>query len=282
MARASWFDETTDYPIIHDQVQKLQALGLSAERIHSGRDRAASREACQRYLAGELDFLFIAPERLGVPHFPELLARRPPTLVAIDEAHCISQWGHDFRPDYRRIRDLIGLLPSTGPRAVPVLATTDTANARVVGDVVEQLGVASEQDVFVLRGPLARASLRLGVLRMPSPAARPDSTSAASMGLRMPVSKAALRCAQRSTSALAWPCPSTAVSSVSVPVVRVPVLSAQRTSTRPSASTARASRTMTPRPASRREAACWAAVTRRGSPSGTAATARTPSTAVRA
>ncbi|MDN5693274.1 MAG: recombinase RecQ, partial [Micrococcaceae bacterium] len=86
--------------------------------------------------------------------------------------HCISDWGHDFRPDYRRIRDLIGLLPSTGPRAVPVLATTATANARVVGDVVEQLGVDSAQDVFVLRGSLARASLRLGVLRMPSPAAR--------------------------------------------------------------------------------------------------------------
>ena len=90
----------------------------------------------------------------------------------IDEAHCISDWGHDFRPDYRRIRDLIAQLPDR----VPVLATTATANSRVVHDIEEQLGVRStaEHDggVLTIRGPLARASLRLGVLRLPSPRAR--------------------------------------------------------------------------------------------------------------
>ena len=82
--------------LMEDQVAKLQALGLYAERIHSGRDRASSRAACRSYLAGRLDFLFIAPERLKVPGFIEMLAKRKPTLIAVDEAHCISQWGHDF------------------------------------------------------------------------------------------------------------------------------------------------------------------------------------------
>lgn len=123
--------------LMEDQVTRLQALGLRAERIHSGRPRGDSRRVCQAYLAGELDYLFIAPERLGVPGFPELLARRTPALVAIDEAHCISQWGHDFRPDYR----LLGArLPSLRP--APVMALTATATPLVQRDIVKQLGLA--------------------------------------------------------------------------------------------------------------------------------------------
>ncbi|MBF5043400.1 RecQ family ATP-dependent DNA helicase [Aggregicoccus sp. 17bor-14] len=120
--------------LMEDQVLRLQSLGFAAERIHSGRERAASRQVCQDYLEGKLDFLFIAPERLGVPGFPELLAKRTPALVAIDEAHCISQWGHDFRPDYRLLGSRLPLL-----RPAPVVALTATATPDVQKDIVQQL-----------------------------------------------------------------------------------------------------------------------------------------------
>ena len=122
--------------LMEDQVARLQSLGLAAERIHSGRDRAASRQVCASYLEGSLDFLFIAPERLGVPGFVELLARRTPALIAIDEAHCISQWGHDFRPDYRLLGSRLPLL-----RPAPVVALTATATPDVQKDIVQQLGL---------------------------------------------------------------------------------------------------------------------------------------------
>src|SRR5580700_9773807 len=83
--------------LMEDQVAKLVGLGLRVARIHSGLERYVARQACVDYLAGNLDFLFIAPERLRVPGFVEMLAKRRPVLIAIDEAHCISQWGHDFR-----------------------------------------------------------------------------------------------------------------------------------------------------------------------------------------
>ena len=120
--------------LMEDQADKLQQQGFRAERIHSGRDRLDSRRVCQEYLAGELDFLYIAPERLAVPGFPELLARRTPGLVAIDEAHCISMWGHDFRPEYRRLRERIPTL-----RPAPVIALTATATPLVQDDIVAQL-----------------------------------------------------------------------------------------------------------------------------------------------
>ncbi len=125
--------------LMEDQVGKLKALGLAAERIHSGRDRMASRIACRDYLDGRLDFLFIAPERLSVAGFPEMLAKRTPALVAIDEAHCISHWGHDFRPDYRLLGKRLPLL-----RPAPVIALTATATPRVQDDIAEQLGLVKE------------------------------------------------------------------------------------------------------------------------------------------
>src|SRR5438093_9228158 len=108
--------------LMEDQVGKLKAFGFAADRIHSNRDRAASREVCVQYLDGKLDFLFIAPERLRVRGFPEMLAKRRRRLVAIDEAPCISRWGHDFRPEYRTIGQHLPAL-----RPAPVLALTATA-----------------------------------------------------------------------------------------------------------------------------------------------------------
>ena len=126
--------------LMEDQFAKLAALGLRVARIHSGLDRAASRQACVEYLNGTLQFLFIAPERLRVPGFPEMLGKRRLALIAIDEAHCISQWGHDFRPDYRMLGQHLPQLRSDGEPA-PVLALTATATPTVQADIVAQLGM---------------------------------------------------------------------------------------------------------------------------------------------
>jgi superfamily II DNA helicase RecQ len=123
--------------LMEDQVGKLKAQGYAVDRIHSGRPRAESRQACVDYLSGKTQFLFIAPERLRVAGFPEMLAKRPLSLIAIDEAHCISQWGHDFRPDYRTLGQY---LPRFRP--APVIALTATATPVVQNDIVEQLGLA--------------------------------------------------------------------------------------------------------------------------------------------
>ena len=125
--------------LMEDQYRKLRDHGFAVECIHSGRDRAASRQVCIDYLNGKLQFLFIAPERLRVPGFPEMLAKRKPTLIAIDEAHCISQWGHDFRPDYRLLG---GYLPTLRP--APVIALTATATVVVQRDICNQLGLDSQ------------------------------------------------------------------------------------------------------------------------------------------
>jgi RecQ family ATP-dependent DNA helicase len=122
--------------LMEDQVAKLKLLGCAVECIHSGRRRMDSREVCRDYLAGKLQFLFIAPERLRVTGFPEMLAKRQVSLIVVDEAHCISQWGHDFRPDYRRLGQYV---PSLRP--APVIALTATATPPVQDDIVEQLAL---------------------------------------------------------------------------------------------------------------------------------------------
>src|SRR5271154_2250210 len=126
--------------LMDDQAAKLSALGLRVARIHSGMDRGASRQACVDYLQGGLQFLFIAPERLRVPGFPEMLAKRKLALIAIDEAHCISQWGHDFRPDYRLLGQYLPGLRGEH-EGTPVIALTATATPSVQADILTQLGM---------------------------------------------------------------------------------------------------------------------------------------------
>jgi len=147
--------------LMRDQVAAAARAGVRAVAINSANALEWDTVLAQ-LAADEVDVLLVSPERLTNPSFrenqlPELIRRTG--LLVIDEAHCISDWGHDFRPDYRRIADLIAQLPES----VPVLATTATANSRVVHDIEEQLGAG----VLTIRGALGRESLRLGVLTLP-------------------------------------------------------------------------------------------------------------------
>src|SRR4029079_5664549 len=137
--------------LMRDQVAAAGRAGIRAVTMNSANAEEWGQVSAA-LAADEVDVLLVSPERLNNPRFrdeqlPDLAARCG--LLVVDEAHCVSDWGHDFRPDYRRIRDL----PSTLPDGTPVLATTATANERVVQDVVEQLGVGGH-DVLTLRGPL--------------------------------------------------------------------------------------------------------------------------------
>jgi ATP-dependent DNA helicase RecQ len=149
--------------LMRDQVAAAHRAGLRAATLNSS--NFEEWEAIEAdLLAGELDVLLVSPERLANPGFGRrvlgTLTGRLGLLV-IDEAHAVSDWGHDFRPDYRRVADMVRRLnPDT-----PVLATTATANARVTDDVAAQLG----ESTLVLRGPLARASLQLAVVDALSP-----------------------------------------------------------------------------------------------------------------
>ena len=147
--------------LMEDQAAKLLSLGLHVGRIHSGLDRAQARQACIDYLNGSLQFLFIAPERLRVPGFGEMLAKRKPALIAIDEAHCISQWGHDFRPDYRMLGQYLPAL-----RPAPVLALTATATPTVQSDIVQQLGMI--EPAWFIHG-FRRSNLAIEVVALAMP-----------------------------------------------------------------------------------------------------------------
>ncbi|WGY01895.1 DEAD/DEAH box helicase [Nocardioides sp. QY071] len=146
--------------LMRNQIAAAERAGIRAVTVNST-NMEQWDEVHRAIAAGEVDVLLVSPERLNNPGFrDEVLPRLAATcgLLVVDEAHCISDWGHDFRPDYRRIRTLLRELPD----GIPVLATTATANQRVTDDVAEQLG----GDALVLRGSLDRASLRLGVVRL--------------------------------------------------------------------------------------------------------------------
>lgn len=176
--------------LMRNQIAGAQRLGLRAQTINS-----TNRDAWDSIRDGlandQIDLLLISPERLNNPRFrDEMLPLFAASvgLLVIDEAHCISDWGHDFRPDYRRVKDMLAALPE----GVSVLGTTATANDRVVADVLEQLGAGTEagsgagvaqgggagsaagadEPLRSYRGPLGRSSLRLEALELPRPAER--------------------------------------------------------------------------------------------------------------
>ena len=157
--------------LMRNQIAAAERLGIRALTVNS--TNVDDWDAVAAQLADDsVDLLLISPERLNNPRFRETML---PTfvdrvgLLVVDEAHCVSDWGHDFRPDYRRIRDVLAGLRDD----VAVLCTTATANDRVVADVAEQLAVGADPaQLTTYRGPLARASLRLEVVPLPSPAAR--------------------------------------------------------------------------------------------------------------
>jgi ATP-dependent DNA helicase RecQ len=152
--------------LMRNQIAAAQRISIKAATINSS--NTDDWEIVQtQLLAGEIDILLISPERLANDEFREkilLPISQRIGLFVVDEAHCISDWGHDFRPDYKRIVRVLQALPAN----IPVLATTATANNRVVNDIVTQLGT----NLRVFRGSLTRQSLQLQNISIPSPAAR--------------------------------------------------------------------------------------------------------------
>jgi ATP-dependent DNA helicase RecQ len=152
--------------LMRNQIEAAGRAGIQARTVNSA-NAGDWDEVYAEIAAGVVDVLLVSPERLNNPGFrdqvlPKLMAAAG--MLVVDEAHCISDWGHDFRPDYRRLRTLLAELPP----GVPVLATTATANARVTRDIAEQLGTGSADQALVLRGSLDRASLHLAVVRLPA------------------------------------------------------------------------------------------------------------------
>jgi ATP-dependent DNA helicase RecQ len=156
--------------LMRNQIAAAERLGIRAHTINST-NRDAWDEVRALLESDAVDVLLISPERLNNPQFRTTMlpgfAERVGLLV-VDEAHCISDWGHDFRPDYRRIAEMLARLPE----GVPVLCTTATANDRVVADVEEQLAVGRAAGLRTYRGPLGRSSLRFEVVELPSQADR--------------------------------------------------------------------------------------------------------------
>lgn len=148
--------------LMRNQIDAAEKIGLRALTLNSNNQDDWSRIESD-ILTGNCDILLISPERLANQDFVKRVLSNISVdggigMIVVDEAHCISDWGHDFRPDYRRIVRIVNNLPSN----VPLLGTTATANDRVVNDIKEQLG----EDLHIIRGPLTRESLRIQVIKL--------------------------------------------------------------------------------------------------------------------
>jgi len=153
--------------LMNNQIESAKRVGLQAATINSTKKPEECEVIYEQLLQDDIDVLFISPERLANEDFVErviLKLRQSIGLLVVDEAHCISDWGHDFRPDYQRIVNIIRQLPPN----IPLLATTATANDRVIEDIISQMG----QNVHLQRGPLTRESLYIQVIPLKSKASR--------------------------------------------------------------------------------------------------------------
>jgi ATP-dependent DNA helicase RecQ len=140
--------------LMDDQVAALTGRGVAAAALHSHQDGAARRATLAAFVAGELALLYVSPERAALASFRRLLARAPVALLAIDEAHCLSQWGHDFRPEYLQLHELRDVVDA------PAIALTATATPRVMDEIVSALGL---RQPAVVRGDFRRPNLRFAV-----------------------------------------------------------------------------------------------------------------------
>jgi ATP-dependent DNA helicase RecQ len=152
--------------LMQDQVAALRGRGVAAAAINSHQDEVEQRAVVVSFLRGELELLYVSPERAALASFKRMLGRVPIALIAIDEAHCLSQWGHDFRPEYLRLGELREVVD------VPTIALTATATAQVVDEIIEQLQLRGPK---VVRGSFARPNLRFAVQHLRSDARRVEA-----------------------------------------------------------------------------------------------------------
>jgi ATP-dependent DNA helicase RecQ len=143
--------------LMNDQVMHLKKKGIKAEAIHSGMNRREIEVVLDNCMFGDMKFLYVSPERLQTDQFIQTVQRMKVNLIAVDEAHCISQWGYDFRPPYLKIREIRDYL-----QGVPVLALTATATPKVIGDIQERLGFPKEN---VFKKSFERKNLTYIVIR---------------------------------------------------------------------------------------------------------------------
>ena len=146
--------------LMRDQVKKLSALGISAKSVNSEQTTEENSQIIADAKDGKIKILYIAPERQENSEWIEATRQMNLSMVVVDEAHCISVWGHDFRPGFRRIINLVNLLP----KGLPVLATTATATKKVETDIAEQMG----SNLSIIRGNLMRDNFKLFVIKVNS------------------------------------------------------------------------------------------------------------------
>src|SRR3954468_12108868 len=178
--------------LMNDQVAGLTGRGVAAAALHSHQDDEEQRAVIGQLLRGELAVLYVSPERAVKDSFARLIARTRIALVAIDEAHCVSEWGHDFRPEYMRLRELGDAVPDA-----PVIALTETATPRVMTEIASSLGLRAP---LIVRGDFRRPNLAFEVQHHKGDEARFTATIEAleRAGMRAPNGgRAIVYCATR-------------------------------------------------------------------------------------